>query len=147
MSHYVATHNDEGLSVISQKIPTGPHSHDMPIGSMDIIYSTHTFPADISSESDIDQYAHDRTHGIENGFCPPGGIAAAILQFEPHAISPMHRTMTMDIMVVMEGIVELHLDGGEVRTLKAGDSIVQRGTMHMWKNVTPNNGLVKAIGQ
>jgi quercetin dioxygenase-like cupin family protein len=49
------------------------------------------------------------------------------------------------VVVVIEGELQSGLDDGEVRTLKAGDSIVQRGTTHTWKNVTPDDGLVKAV--
>lgn len=31
-------------------------------------------------------------------------------------------------------IVELILDSGETRILKTGDVVVQRGTMHQWRN-------------
>ena len=46
----------------------------------------------------------------------------------------MHRTMSLDYGVVLQGEVELLLDSGEVRLLAAGDVAVQRGTMHAWRN-------------
>lgn len=51
--------------------------------------------------------------------------------------------MTLDTVVVIEGVVECCLDSGESRVLRVGDTITQRGTMHKWKNVTPNGGQVK----
>ena len=57
----------------------------------------------------------------------------------------MHRTMTVDTIVVVEGDVEITLDSGEMRRLKAGDSLVQRGTMHKWRNVTPNDGWARWV--
>ncbi|KAK5137900.1 hypothetical protein LTR08_006669 [Meristemomyces frigidus] len=51
--------------------------------------------------------------------------------------------MTLDVAIVIEGVIELHLEGGEVRTLGAGDSVTQRGTMHQWKNVTADDGWAK----
>jgi quercetin dioxygenase-like cupin family protein len=59
--------------------------------------------------------------------------------------SAMHRTMTVDTLVLIEGEMEITLDSGETRTLKAGDSLVQRATMHKWKNVTPNDGLARWV--
>jgi hypothetical protein len=50
----------------------------------------------------------------------------------------MHRTVSLDYGVVLEGEVELVLDSGEVRLLKRGDVAVQRGTNHAWRNVTPD---------
>ena len=42
--------------------------------------------------------------------------------------------MTLDYAVVMSGELTLYLNNGVKRTLKAGDVIVQRGTIHAWHN-------------
>ena len=46
----------------------------------------------------------------------------------------MHRTPTIDIIVIISGEMYLILDGGEEVHLVPGDSVVQRGTMHAWRN-------------
>jgi uncharacterized cupin superfamily protein len=45
----------------------------------------------------------------------------------------MHRTRTLDLCLVLEGEITLVLDTEEVH-LKAGDTVVQRGTNHAWSN-------------
>jgi mannose-6-phosphate isomerase-like protein (cupin superfamily) len=45
----------------------------------------------------------------------------------------MHRTRTLDYVVVIEGELVLILDEREV-VLKPGDVVVQRGTDHAWEN-------------
>jgi mannose-6-phosphate isomerase-like protein (cupin superfamily) len=45
----------------------------------------------------------------------------------------MHRTKTLDYVVVIEGEIVLVLDDSEV-TLKKGNVVVQRGTNHAWEN-------------
>jgi hypothetical protein len=45
----------------------------------------------------------------------------------------MHRTKTLDYVVVVDGEVVLLLDDGEV-TLSKSDVVVQRGTNHAWEN-------------
>ena len=45
----------------------------------------------------------------------------------------MHRTRTLDYVVLVEGELVLILDDGEV-ILKPGDVVVQRGTDHAWEN-------------
>jgi mannose-6-phosphate isomerase-like protein (cupin superfamily) len=45
----------------------------------------------------------------------------------------MHRTRTLDYMIVIEGELVLILDDSEV-ILKPGDVVVQRGTDHAWEN-------------
>lgn len=48
----------------------------------------------------------------------------------------MHRTLSIDYVTVIEGSIELILESGENRVLVAGDTVVQRGTMHQWKNAS-----------
>jgi uncharacterized cupin superfamily protein len=45
----------------------------------------------------------------------------------------MHRTQTLDYVVVIEGEAVLILDDSEV-ILRQGDVVVQRGTDHAWEN-------------
>ncbi len=45
----------------------------------------------------------------------------------------MHRTQTLDYVLVIEGEAVLILDDSEV-ILKRGDVVVQRGTDHAWEN-------------
>lgn len=46
----------------------------------------------------------------------------------------MHRTDTVDLIVILEGEAELELDDGERLSLKAGDVFIQNGTRHRWLN-------------
>ena len=45
----------------------------------------------------------------------------------------MHKTPTIDFGVVLSGEIWLELDDSEVH-LEPGDCVVQRGTMHAWRN-------------
>jgi mannose-6-phosphate isomerase-like protein (cupin superfamily) len=45
----------------------------------------------------------------------------------------MHKTRTLDFCFVIEGEITLVLDKEEVE-LRAGDTVVQRGTNHAWSN-------------
>jgi mannose-6-phosphate isomerase-like protein (cupin superfamily) len=47
--------------------------------------------------------------------------------------TPMHRTQTLDYVVVIDGEIVLILEDSEI-TLKKGDVVVQRGTNHAWEN-------------
>ena len=53
----------------------------------------------------------------------------------PEAPLGWHRTETVDINVLLGGELILVLDTGEV-TLQPGDAVIQRNTMHAWKNPT-----------
>ncbi|KAJ6459608.1 hypothetical protein C8R45DRAFT_1030531 [Mycena sanguinolenta] len=52
----------------------------------------------------------------------------------PGEASPMHRTVTLDYALVFRGSITLELEEGEKIILNEGDTVVQRGTMHAWKN-------------
>ena len=45
----------------------------------------------------------------------------------------MHRTETIDYVIVLSGEVEMEMDNSTIK-LKAGDVLVQRGTNHAWIN-------------
>ena len=56
----------------------------------------------------------------------------------------MHKTKSVDNLIVMSGEVWLILDDEEV-CLKAGDACVQRGTLHAWSNRTSEPCLIAAV--
>jgi mannose-6-phosphate isomerase-like protein (cupin superfamily) len=64
------------------------------------------------------------------------GIGADVLPGRPAHHPLIHRTRTIDYVVVLEGEITLLLDDSEVR-LAAGDVVVQQGTNHAWINRGP----------
>ncbi|HTV44252.1 MAG TPA: cupin domain-containing protein [Stellaceae bacterium] len=63
----------------------------------------------------------------------PNGTVFRIIEFAPGNGGRNHRTDSLDYAVVLSGEIDMDLDGNEVH-LKAGDVIVQRGTIHNWIN-------------
>lgn len=61
------------------------------------------------------------------------GIGADVKRGAPPRHPAIHRTRSLDYVIVLEGEIDLLLDEGEVR-LGAGDVVVQRGTNHAWIN-------------
>jgi uncharacterized cupin superfamily protein len=53
--------------------------------------------------------------------------------FEPDAPG-MHRTDSIDYVIVLDGEVWLDLDGGRETKLSCGDVVIQNGTRHAWRN-------------
>jgi quercetin dioxygenase-like cupin family protein len=64
---------------------------------------------------------------------PPNGTRFAIIDFPPGNHPHMHRTETIDYVIVIEGEIEMDMDDSTVK-LKAGDILIQRGTNHAWAN-------------
>ena len=56
----------------------------------------------------------------------------------------MHKTRTIDYVVLLAGEVTLLLDQGEV-DLKPFDVVVQRGTNHAWVNKGKEPALIAAV--
>lgn len=46
----------------------------------------------------------------------------------------MHTTDTVDLEIVLRGELVLELDDGAERRLQAGDTVIQNGTRHRWRN-------------
>jgi quercetin dioxygenase-like cupin family protein len=68
------------------------------------------------------------------GTAPPAhGSRFAVIDFPPGNTPHMHRTETIDYVIVIEGEIEMDMDQSSVK-LKAGDVMVQRGTNHAWAN-------------
>lgn len=92
------------------------------------VWTTNTSPADNADELD--------GSSRETGLTCPGGTVLRIVDFEAGCKSPMHRTASIDYGFVLEGEMTMELDGGSVTHLKAGDVVVQKGTNHLWHNLS-----------
>lgn len=64
---------------------------------------------------------------------PPKGTRFCVIDFPAGAPGTMHRTETIDYVIVLAGEIEMDMDQSTVR-LKAGDILIQRGTNHAWVN-------------
>jgi quercetin dioxygenase-like cupin family protein len=63
----------------------------------------------------------------------PGGTVFRVLELAPGVTPRRHRTDSIDYAVVMSGEIDMELDDTVVH-LRAGDVLVQRGTVHNWVN-------------
>ncbi|KAL2824322.1 hypothetical protein BJY01DRAFT_256496 [Aspergillus pseudoustus] len=64
----------------------------------------------------------------------PTGTIARIVDMPPGLSSPFHRTVSLDVGVVLVGEVVLELDNAVEATVRQGETIIQRGTIHAWHN-------------
>jgi quercetin dioxygenase-like cupin family protein len=135
LHRFVTDHNDEGKAIFHKSVEevlpfnTIPNSAAFGLG-----YATAEYPVDMNNDADIKTYKHYQQN--PPGIVIPGGSVLRIVDSPPGGLSPMHRTVSLDYGVVLQGEFELILDSGEVRTMKQGDVAVQRGTMHAWKNTS-----------
>jgi quercetin dioxygenase-like cupin family protein len=68
------------------------------------------------------------------GLVHPHGAVLRYFDVAPGNNEYMHRTLSIDFAVCVEGKMELKLDSGETRIMEPGDVVIQRGTMHSWRN-------------
>ena len=120
-----------------------------------LLWVTDSTPADVSGNKD----ATDRKIGVPP---PVGGTIFRVIEFAPEkdltssyedrlklmremGLGPegptrdhprdagMHRTRTIDYVLILSGEIDMLMDDSEVH-LKAGDTLVQRATNHAWVN-------------
>jgi quercetin dioxygenase-like cupin family protein len=91
-----------------------------------VIWSTDTLPANNDGNEDPSKKSIGTT--VENG------AVFRIVCYGPGVTPRNHRTDSIDYAVVMSGEIDMELDDGVVVHLKAGDVLVQRGTVHNWVN-------------
>jgi mannose-6-phosphate isomerase-like protein (cupin superfamily) len=90
-----------------------------------VVWTTEGFPVNNDGEED---------EGLrKTGTTLDNGTVFRILQLAPGVSPRNHRTDSIDYAVVMSGEVDMELDDTTVY-LKAGDVLVQRGTIHNWVN-------------
>ena len=89
------------------------------------IWTTEGFPVNNDGQEDAG------TRPVQTTL--PGGTIFRVIEFKPGVQARNHRTDSIDYIVVMDGEIDMDLDGTVVH-LKAGDVMVQRGTIHNWIN-------------
>ncbi|HET6493621.1 MAG TPA: cupin domain-containing protein [Burkholderiales bacterium] len=101
-----------------------PHTIEPPPGGS--VCRVVTFPPDASYKGKVG------AKEVQAYFAAMGSPDAST--YSPEAPHPyMQKTRTLDFCLVLEGEITLVLDTEEVN-LKAGDTVVQRGTNHAWSN-------------
>jgi quercetin dioxygenase-like cupin family protein len=94
-----------------------------------LMWITDLSPADIAIGEDIE----DTGARIVGTAPPANGTRFCVIDFPPGNRPHMHRTETIDYVIVIEGEIEMDMDDSTVK-LKAGDILIQRGTNHAWAN-------------
>ncbi len=91
------------------------------------MWATKRLPAELTEED---------PNAWEFGTTIAGGSVFRLCRFEPGSAERWHRTDSVDYAIVISGEMYMQLDKEEVH-LKAGDVVIQRGTIHNWVNRGP----------
>jgi len=103
--------------------PSGPNHFPEPGGVRFIVFTVP--PSSVPTPHDLD--AEAARFELEEKF--PGRAA----HMEDHQTG-LHTTATIDLIYVAEGEISLELDDGREVHLKTGDTLVQNGVRHAWRN-------------
>ena len=117
----VTGHNADGLAVVqSDAVEQGER--------FTLIWTTEGFPVNNDGDEDGGK--------PEVGITRANGTVFRVGEIQPGGRSPMHRTDSVDYGILLEGELDMELDGGETVHLMPGDVVVQRGTNHAWVNTS-----------
>jgi quercetin dioxygenase-like cupin family protein len=126
----VVTGHDSGriAKVILDSAAT--NARQSPSGSVStLIWCTDAMPADMPVGESVEDMGARKL-----GTPPPAnGTRFAVIDFPPGTKGGMHRTETIDYVIVVSGAIDMEMDDSTV-SLSAGDVMVQRGTNHAWIN-------------
>jgi quercetin dioxygenase-like cupin family protein len=123
----VTGHDASGKSVVLSDTPN-PKTLDIGTAAFHEVWITDRTPVEIGA---TEPEPTDRPVRVPP---PANGVMVRFTEMEPGGASPMHRTETLDVGVVLEGETWLLLDDGSETRVGVGDAVVQRGTNHAWEN-------------
>jgi quercetin dioxygenase-like cupin family protein len=122
----VTGHDEHGRAIVTIDEMTKNIYSSRPGITASVIWTTDRTPADNSGAED----AGARKVGLTLA----GGSVFRVIEFAPGAAPRVHRTDSIDYAIVISGEIDMELDDGVEVHLKAGDVLVQRGTIHNWVN-------------
>ena len=121
----VTSHDDKGKAVVAIDEVSRDVVSFRPGATVANIWSTAGFPVDNNGLRDTAKEIIATTRA--------GGTVFRVIEFAPGVAPRNHRTDSIDYAVVLAGEIDMTLDD-QVVTLRAGDVLVQRGTIHNWIN-------------
>jgi quercetin dioxygenase-like cupin family protein len=123
------THDATGTSIFGPDREV-PLFHPMgPTGSSFAVF-------DVRSVVPVNNLEPAQEHANMIPRCPPNGVIFCITNIPPNFSVPMHRTLSLDYAIVMNGEIIVKADNGEEKTVRAGEFIIQGGANHQWINKT-----------
>ena len=96
-----------------------------PLMQQTLIYSTPT-PLSVHDNADLEHNIATSNISPITFFPPQDATAACILDFAPGCEGMMHKTNSLDYIMILEDELELELLGGERKIIKKGEMVIQR---------------------
>jgi quercetin dioxygenase-like cupin family protein len=125
----VTGHSRDGVAKVLTDGPLTNIKHGKAGSRVVHVWNTDTMPADIALGE------HPEDMGARPHITPPpaNGTRLTVIDYPPGNTGAMHRTETVDYVIVLAGEIDMEMDDSTVH-LKTGDIMIQRGTNHAWWN-------------
>jgi len=139
---HITTNSAGSSSFYSPEPIIPPSTSTNPAFKGHYIYCTPP-PLSLANNIDLTYYLTATSTSTLPSFPAAGGSIFTVLDIPPNPEGKggkLHRTQTLDYIFVMEGELEVSLDSGETRVVRKGDMVVQRASMHAWRNVSATEG-------
>ena len=121
----VTGHDAKGRAVVKIDEVSKNITSNRPGASACVVWTTESFP--VNNTGDADEGLRKVGTTLKNG------TVFRVIEFAPGVAPRNHRTDSIDYAVVVSGEIDMEVDDAVVH-LKAGDVLVQRGTIHNWVN-------------
>ncbi len=120
----VTGHDAEGRAIVVADSTMTNIVRKRPGYESSVLWATENFPAD------NDDPADGATRNVPTSV--PNGTVFRIVRYEPGVAPRVHRTDSLDYAIILSGEIDMELEKGEEVHLRAGDVVIQRGTVHNW---------------
>jgi quercetin dioxygenase-like cupin family protein len=121
----VTGHDENGKAVVLIDESAANLVSARPGATAGVVWTTQGFP--------VNNNGHEDESRRQTGTTLANGTVFRVLELAPGNAPRNHRTDSIDYAVVVKGEIDMELDELTVH-LKAGDVLVQRGTIHNWVN-------------
>jgi len=125
----VTGHDENGIGCTVMDGVASNTRSSRPLSASTLVWSCDATPVPMPMGAHIEDMGA-RTLGSQP---PPCGARFIVMDFLPGAVGAMHRTDSIDFVVVIDGEIDMDTENGTI-TLSAGDTLVQRGAFHSWVN-------------
>jgi quercetin dioxygenase-like cupin family protein len=129
MRRIVTGHDENGKTMVLIDGQAANRRTSPSGNSSTLMWSTDRTPANI----EIGSAPEDMGARMLGTPPPADGTRFTVNEILPGAAAHMHRTESLDYVIVISGTLEMDLDDSTL-TMTAGDVMVQRGPNHAWAN-------------
>jgi len=122
----ITGHNAKGRAIVEtdEVVEAKPGIMDKNVSNA-FVWSTAGMPCDANGDP------RGKPVALQPG---TDGTIFRVLELPPGCPAHMHKTETVDYVIMLEGEVDMILDDGAEVHMNQGDMMVQRATYHGWTN-------------